>query len=1026
MRKITEIIGKARKAEEPEGKPNNANALTPWHQVSPPNHELTHGTFEVAEFAANLQRVYTGEASATGDGNPAAFFNQTYLTDGIRTLLFNALKRLTGNGGEPVIQTKTGFGGGKTHTLIALYHLVNSIDEFTQETTDSRFNRTRKEILSMINESGWQPETAVEPKIAVLVGTALAPTEETVTKETGAPLNTLWGVMAYQLGGQAAYNLIEKAARRQDSAPLGNQLQLLFKHIGPCVILIDEILPYMRNLPENILGANYSFIQALTESVQRTDNVLLVITLPDSRIEIGGEKGQRVLDTLEHYLGRIEAIWKPLELDEAFEVVRRRLFGNEIDTAERDRTCEAFSKIYKRAKKDFPSGVHEQRYLQRMKACYPIHPEIFDRLHDDWSTLTGFQRTRGVLRLMAICIGRLYQRRDDAPLIMPASLPLDDGKLAAEFEKFLPAGKWGTVLAEADKDGSRVDLIDQEQPRFAKLGGAARRIARTVFLGSCPSGAIKGIDEQQICLGAMQPGHQRSTYIEALNQMTGNLYYLYSEHNRYYFHTEENLNKVAVDRADELTDDDINQQIQREIQEAVGKRTAGVIVCPDEEETILDTQQLRLIILHPNNALPSRAAETDTATKTALNMLQHHGNTERINRNTLLFLAAKTDEIRTLRNSVRNAIAWKSITQGERRIQKLTGERLKQAQAEIRKADEEIRRAIPKAYRWAIAPTQLEPQRNQFAMLTTEVTHMLEDGDIVKNAFETFERKDAVIKYEEPELLNQLLKQYVWNTEEHININDLWNMSTQFVYMRRLSNRAVLIDCIKRGIQKGTFGYATAFDQERQEYRDTYFAQNVPAVEMNGLILKPEIARQKPSLSLDALTPILKENVWDNGHEHIDIQTLWSIMPEHVEEKEVKQQALMDCIEQGVRQGHFGYATGYQQRTYHELLFREQIPPDTITLDGLIVAPKHASEPVYTKAGPKFIVARKTVVGELSLDEINELRQEIIEPLAAGADEVTVEIKITANSKDGFSQNVERSVKENGVQLDVEVNTYSE
>ncbi len=925
-------------------------SLKPWREVIPPNFELTQGTFEEAELAADLQQVYDGRASATSYGNPVSFFNQTYLTGGIRALLVNALKKLSGKGGDPVIQTKTGFGGGKTHSLIALYHLVNSIDAFTNRPADGESTQTHTEIHGILHEAGWDTESGAQPKVAVLVGTYLSPTDTELTKENGDPLNTLWGVMAYQLGGQEAYNLIREAAIQQSSAPLGAQLDRLFASVGPCVILMDELVAYMQNVAEKVRGVNYTFIQALTESVRRAKNVILVVTLPESQGEAGGVEGEEILSILEARVGRIESIWKPLEINEAFEVVRRRLFGNKIDEAARDHTCGAFINLYNNNRKQFPKGVHEQRYLERMKACYPIHPEIFDRLHSDWSTIHGFQRTRGVLRLMAITINRLYQRSDAAPLIMPATLPLNDENLSSEFEKWLP-GRWEPVLAEFDKDGSRVDLIDSGQRRFGVLGGAARRIARTVFLGSCPSGAIKGIDAHQIHLGVAQPGHGIATYTEALNEMSGNLYYLYNDNNRYYFHAEENLNKVAIDRANEFSNSELTEQIILEIQDAVGKRT-DVVICP--KELLQDPDELRLIILPPNKSLPSRASETDEATPTALQILTHRADVERTHRNVLLFLTAKTDGIRALKNIVRNSLSWKSIIHGERRIQNLTGERLKQAQAGVRKADEEIRRTIPKTYRWAIAPAQLDPQCNEFS-LSHEQTRILKNGDIVESAFKTFKAREALIEYETPEALDARLKEYVWDNQNHISISDLWNMMTCYVYMPRLLNRSVLITCIKEGVQNGTFGYAKDYDSEQRAYRGMCFAQAVPSVEMNGLLVKSEIAKHKPPLSLDSLAP------------------------------------------------------------------------ETVIPEGLLVDPKVAAlEKDKSRVGSTRIIARKTVQGELSLDDMNDLRQEIIEPLNTDGGEVTVEITITAYKADGFSQNIERSVKENSAELDVEVKTNSE
>ena len=997
--------------------------LKPWREVIPPNIEVTQDTFEEAELAANLQEVYDGRASATSYGNPVSFFEQTFMTEGMEALLISTLKRLGGKkGAPPVIQMQTGFGGGKTHSLIALYHMANSIDALANIPADSDSAKTRDEIEKIIDDAKWDRSAGIQPKVAVLDGTYLSPTDADKTKEKGDPLNTLWGVMAYQLGGQDAYDLIGDAARRQDSAPLGAQLDRLFDYIGPCVILIDELVAYLVNVGGDILDVNYTFIQALTESVRRSKNVVLVVTLPKSQIEVG-DKGMGILTIVAKRLGRIETIWKPLETDQAFEVVRRRLFGNKIDEVERKRTCDAFLNMYNQNKKSFPQGVHETRYLERMEACYPIHPEVFDRLHQDWSKIQEFQETRGVLRLMANWISRLYRREDTSPLIMPGNLPLDDPVISSEFDKLL-SGRWGAVFTEADSDGGGADLIDNSRNSFFEYGYAARRIARTVFFGSRPGRSILGIDDKRIYLGVAQPGwHKVSTYTEALNEMRGNLYYFYADESRYYFHTEENLNKVAIDRMNELSNREINDQIIKEIDNAVLTHRSQVINCPSDLDAIPDSNDLRLVILPPDKLLPSRSSETDEATPAALHILMSYGNRKRTHRNTLLFLTAKTDAIRDLRDPIAKRLAWESITQGERRIENLEGERYKQAQASLRKAGESIRSLIPKAYRWAIAPAQLDDQHTEYSM-PPQQTRILDDGDIVNSAFETFKEREDVIEYETPESLNEHLKEYIWNNNDHVSIRDLWNMMTQYVYMPRLISKEVLTDAIKEGIQASTFGYAESYDPQQQTYQGISSAETLPVLDMNGLIVKSEIAKRKPPLSLDALIHMLQRTTWNDGHTYIDVENVWAVLPVHIDEKTLEKKPFIECIQQGVSQGIFGYAVS---NTDKEVIFREVLSPSTVIFDGVLVNPKKASVIKGRQdRGATDVVVQKIFEGEPSLDHISTLCQEIIMPLRANGGDITVEFKITAHKAEGFSQNIERSVKANSAELGVQVKFNNE
>lgn len=308
--------------------------------------------------------------------------------------------------------------------------------------------------------------------------------------------------------------------------------------------------------------------------------------------------------------------------------------------------------------------------------------------------------------------------------------------------------------------------------------------------------------------------------------MRGNLYYFYTNDNRYYFHTEENLNKVAIDRTNEISDAELHEYIVSEVTEAVRRHRSRLIICPEDLDTIPDKDELRLVILSPDTLLSSRSSETDEATPAALHILKHLASGERTYRNTLLFLASKTDDMRDLKGHAREYLAWKSITEGDRRIQNLTGERLNQAQANLRKTGEAVRRTIPKAYRFAIAPAQQDPQHAKFKVFP-EQTKATERGDIVESAFETFKASEALIEYETPEALSAFLTEYVWDDNNHISIQQVWEMMAQYIYMPRLENRDVLTAAVKEGVENGIFGYAEHYDTEQQHYHGLCFRQQI-------------------------------------------------------------------------------------------------------------------------------------------------------------------------------------------------------
>ena len=773
--------------------------LTPWRDVIHPNTDVIEGTFRKSEFAADLQEVFEGKAKTPEYGEAEIFFNQTYITPGLKDLLINTLKRLSGKGGNPVIQLKTGFGGGKTHSLIALYHLINGASILRDLPAQGKYARLCQEISEIIEAADWDPDTPLNANVSVLVGTYLSTTDADETKR-GDPLNTLWGKMADQLGRQDAYNIIRKAAL-EGTAPGGSQLDALFEHVGPSVILMDELVAYVRNVQGVTRESIYTFFHAVTESVNRSKNVTLVATLPEGKTQAGGAGGLSVLDELEAILERVDAVSIPLETDNAYEVVRRRLFGSVINETERDLTCEAFRKMYQNARSEFPDNVSDQHYLQRIKDCYPIHPEIFDRLSQNWIGIPGFQSTRGVLRIMATCISRLYREQDPSLLVMPANLTLDDPALADEFTRQLAksGGNWDPVVKEIDSHGSRTDQIDQKSKSFIEVGGAAQRTARTIFLGSASSGALKGISARQIHLGTVEPGQTVSVYNDALSRMTGNLYFLYNLDDRYYFHTQENPNKVAIDRAAEYTDEDIYNEIVSRLERAIG-RDRSVQICPTSPNFVTDSENIQYVILPPQVSLPSREKETDTASDTALKILTHNTDDERQRtfRNTLLFIAARRDDIRELKNLVKNYLAWHSIMNGDERhsaLSTLEGAKLEQTNKNLESAEDAVTNALFKAYRWALTPYQTDERAAAYDFSTAETRP--EDGRIMKRLRDKFIDDDAIVTKIAPDIFAAKLQQYVWSSDiyqDHIEIERLWELMAQNVYMPRLKDRNGLGD----------------------------------------------------------------------------------------------------------------------------------------------------------------------------------------------------------------------------------------
>jgi predicted AAA+ superfamily ATPase len=429
------------------------------------------------------------------------------------------------------------------------------------------------------------------------------------------------------------------------TSPGKNVLKTLLETYAPCVVLIDELVAYIRQFPngQTLSGGSYdsnlSFVQALTEAIKLVPNAIMLASLPESDIEAGSNRGVTALKALEKTFGRLQALWKPVATEEAFEIVRRRLFEPVRDAQSRDAVCRAFADTYVAEGAKLPSETQEARYFSRLVQAYPIHPEVFDRLYEDWTTLQSFQRTRGVLKLMAKVIYRLWKDQNPDMMILPGSIPLYDGNTRNELTYYLAPG-WDAVL-EKDIDGDRAETTELEtkEPRFGAVS-AARRVARTIFLGSAASAAgtqkgVRGLDRARVLLGCLQPGQASSTFSDALNRLSDRLHYLNSsgdkaqDATRFWFDTRANLRREMEDRKGRFND---QNEVRGKLADVLRKLIAGAsffdgshIFTPHAD--VPDDGALRLVLMSPEKFYSKQEARI--ASDEVLEFLRNNGSKPR-------------------------------------------------------------------------------------------------------------------------------------------------------------------------------------------------------------------------------------------------------------------------------------------------------------------------------------------------------------------------------------------------------------
>ncbi|SAL19074.1 hypothetical protein AWB73_01129 [Caballeronia turbans] len=958
-------------------------SLKNWRAIAVPHEDVLKGTFQQAEFAADISRVHEGSASPEYQ-DPELFFQRTFVTEGMRLLLDSVVKRLTRNGGDPVIQLQTAFGGGKTHTMLAVYHLAKG----------ERSASSLQGIPPILDAAGVAE--LPQARIAVLDGIRLSPNQPQ-RRGKGADavnVNTVWGELAWQLGGAEAYAQVRGADESGTSPGKEVLAQLLAQH-APCVILIDELVAYVRQFDEgkSVSGgsfdSNLSFVQALTEAVKAVPNAVLLASLPESEKEAGSEKGAAALAALSHYFGRVQALWKPVATEEAFEIVRRRLFADINDRLAAEEVCRAYADLYAANGGDFPPESRDSHYLERLKRAYPIHPEVFDRLYEDWSSLDNFQRTRGVLKFMAKAIHRLWKDGNNDLLIQPASLPLYDADTRNEAIYHLAPG-WDPVL-ERDIDGERAATteMDSHKPIFGAIQ-ACRRLARTIFLGSAPdAGTVggakhhRGLELERLLLGAAQPREVIGHYKDGVRAIVDKLQYLNSANNRYWFDTRPNLRREMEDRKRRFNDhDDVLPVIREKLRFAPGL-FAGIHVFTHSAD-IPDDWSLRLVVLPPAAGFsPSASAP---GIERATDILKNRGEQPRQKQNRLIFLAADADSVGRLKDQVRSTLAWQSIVADVKEARlNLDQLQSKQAQKSLESAAEALSHMVKECYKWLLAPMQQAAPGSGVSEVAWEHFQI---NPAAVNRTQEIERllreNELLITQWSPIHLANMMRSWFWKDGAvEVSALDVWQKSCSYLYLPRLRDSEVLRTTIAAGAGARDF-FGCAYGQDDGRYSGFSFGK--------------------------ATTPILDETLL-----LIEPQAAAAFAAKLAEEEAARVKAAEEAAAQLA-----GKTTGGQTGG-------QATEPDAGSSSSGTVGKTGNDSTTHPDGGEQITPAstqKRRFFGTVNLDaararfEFGEIVDEVLMLFASRSDTtVRVSIEISAETEGQFDENLQRAVRENCTQL---------
>jgi len=763
-------------------------SLKPWYKIVTPREDLREGKpLDASEFAVHLGKVKDGTAPDVYS-RPQEFFERTFLTNNLTAMAAEVVRRLSGEKTETsaVFNMSTQFGGGKTHALTLLYHLANGGPEANKWVGVNKILENSK--------MGSIPEAAV----AVFVGTEF----DSVTGrggKNGTPLRkTPWGDIAYQLGGKEAFAVVEEHDRKFIE-PKGDVIRAFLPKDKPCVILLDEIINYVSTYRKmGYHNSMYNFIQSLSETVRGTNNAVLVVSIPASEIEYTSEDCQdeqrfkKMLDRLG------KAIMMSAE-KETSEIIRRRLFEWAGLPDEARKIAAEFADWVNDHRQQLPNTFPIDNAREAFEASYPFHPMLLSVFERKWQSLPRFQRTRGILRLLALWVSRAYQdgykgaHRD--PLIGLGTAPLDDPMFrAAVFEQLGEEKLEGPVTTDicGRKDSNAIRL-DKEAVDAIKKSRLHQKVATSVFFES-NGGQMRGeATIPELRLDVAEPGLDIGNIETVLEALTDSCYYLMVDKNRYRFSTKENLNKRFADRSANIQPAKVRELVSSEIQNVFKKEDGiDIVFFPEKSNQIPDRPTLTFVVLEPDVSMQDGAKTKELIEK----MTKEYGNSGRTFKSALIWCVAENNKL--LQEEAKKVLAWEDIADESEDLH-LDEQQERELSENIKKAKRDLKESVWRAYKNVLLLGKDNSIHHTDLVLIHSSSH---PGSLTSYILESLKQDGDVEDAISPNFLIRNWPGFIeWSTK---SVRNAFFASPRFP---RLLNPESVKSTIARGVAGGIIGY---------------------------------------------------------------------------------------------------------------------------------------------------------------------------------------------------------------------------
>ncbi len=832
-------------------------------QLCRPRPDILQNDLREDQFAAQIYQVYRGEADPIYQ-DPQRFFENTYPTTGLRTLLTEALGRLTGArpNASPILRLETSFGGGKTHNLIALYHAARG---HLPAALADRFVPS----LAFLP----RPDTV---RIAVLAGNALEPAG--LAHEDGVVVHTPWGEMAYQLAGSQGYALM----REHDIRGMAPSIPLLEQVIGaqPALILIDEIAAFLRKARQASAQAGKldeqvaPFLMALLEFAASRPHVVVVLTLATDDDAFAKETAA-LLQELRRISARQEQVLTPAEEDELPAIVTHRLF-QEIRREEAEPVFHAYLEAYRNWEAQniaLPSRATRAEYLEEMRRAYPFHPELLYILTHKVATIPNFQRTRGALRLLARVVARLW-RHPYRPisLIHPHHVDFFDPQIVSDLTSRLERPRFQQVI--------EADIASRVRPSHAQVGDEAfraagkppytQRVARTVFLHSLVQGMTSGVRLDELHLAVLEPGDEPLLVRQALEHLENHAWFFEFDGHRYRFKTEPSLNKIILDEMAAVGRIRAKEHLDDVIRRMWPSGNIKVVHFPREPGEVPDQGDVpQLVIIHFDAAWVT-AQEAERPPDMVRRIFKYSGTMEahRVYANYLAFLVADRDLIEPMIQQAQRALAVQRLLDDADRLQEFSKEQVRRLREIRQKSQMELRVAIARCYRHLYYPSAEAPA--EYDRLAHAPLPPQDQGNLSKDqvavVIRVLREHNKALTHDDRPKSAHYLKARAWpRGRDRISTADLRRAFAQSLRLPWLLDPNQLRRSIQNGIEQGVWVY---YDARTGKAYDTHTPPPAIEISEDTFLYLPEAAREAGLMSpreAEPSKPSLEETLVVSG-----------------------------------------------------------------------------------------------------------------------------------------------------------------